>query len=98
MSMSMNNDPNLLANKDKEHLWHHLTQHKVFENSEPMIVVEGKGCVIKDHRGREYLDAVSGGVWCVNVGYGQERIANAMYEQLKKNALLCFKWGKYSGH
>jgi taurine-pyruvate aminotransferase len=32
-----------LTRQDKEHLWHHLTQHRVFETAEPMIVVEGKG-------------------------------------------------------
>ncbi|MEL7568350.1 MAG: aminotransferase [Dehalobacterium sp.] len=78
----MNTD--LLVSTDKEHLWHHITQHKVFEKQDPMIITEGKGCVIKDQNGREYLDAVSGGVWCVNVGYGQDRIANAVRSQLKK--------------
>lgn len=34
--------------------------------------------------GREYLDAVSGGVWTVNVGYGRESIANAVRDQLVK--------------
>lgn len=69
---------------DREHLWHHLTQHRHFLNQEPMIIVEGKGCIVKDHHGREYLDAVSGGVWCVNVGHGQESIAEVVYEQLKR--------------
>jgi len=71
-----------MVKHDKEHLWHHLTQHKVFETSEPMIVVEGKGLLLKDHKGNEYLDAASGGVWCVNVGYGRESIAKAVYDQL----------------
>lgn len=82
--MSMKRDPNFLVGTDKKHLWHHLTQHKVFQKQDPMVVVEGKGCVIKDQNGREYLDAVSGGVWCVNVGYGQDRIADAVWAQLKK--------------
>ncbi|MBS3975414.1 MAG: aminotransferase class III-fold pyridoxal phosphate-dependent enzyme [Syntrophomonadaceae bacterium] len=71
-----------LTRQDKKHLWHHLTQHRVFEAVEPMIVVEGKGLILKDHQGNEYLDAVSGGVWCVNVGYGRESIAKAVYDQL----------------
>lgn len=73
-----------LIRLDKEHLWHHIVQHKVFEAQEPTIMVEGKGCIVKDIRGREYLDGVSGGVWCVNVGYGQDSIAEAVYEQLKQ--------------
>lgn len=35
-----------------------------------------------DAVGREYLDAVSGGVWTVNVGYGRTSIADAVREQL----------------
>ena len=30
------------------------------------------------------LDGVSGGVWTVNVGYGRERIADAVRDQLVK--------------
>ncbi|MDQ7095259.1 aminotransferase [Desulfosporosinus sp. PR] len=72
-----------LVELDKKYYWHHLTQHKVFETQEPTIMVEGKGCIVKDVHGKEFLDGVSGGVWCVNVGYGQDTIAEAIYEQLK---------------
>jgi len=37
-----------------------------------------------DAGGKEFLDAVSGGVWTVNVGYGRESIANAVRDQLLK--------------
>ncbi|MEG6513348.1 aminotransferase [Desulforamulus ruminis] len=76
--------PEELVKLDRQNVWHHLMQHKIFETQEPTIMVEGKGCLVKDVRGREYLDAVSGGVWCVNVGYGQDSIAEAVCEQLKK--------------
>jgi len=69
---------------DKAHVWHHLLQHQAIAAKGPMIVTEAKGLRIKDINGREYLDATSGGVWCVNVGYGRDRIANAVCEQLKK--------------
>jgi len=72
-----------LIELDKKYYWHHITQHQVFETEEPTIMVEGKGCMVKDVRGREFLDGVSGGVWCVNTGYGQDAIADAIYEQLK---------------
>ena len=57
---------------DKDFLWHHLKDHSVFADKEQMVIVEGNGLVVKDIRGREYLDAVSGGVWGVVVGYGRE--------------------------
>ena len=69
---------------DKKHVWHHLTQHKVYENADPVIFVEGKGSRLTDINGKQYLDCVSGGVWTVNVGYGCEEIVDKMAEQLKK--------------
>ncbi len=77
--------PNDLTNvieADRAHLWHHLIQHKPFETTDPRIIVEGKGMRVWDQKGKEHLDAVSGGVWTVNVGYGLERIANAVRDQL----------------
>lgn len=69
---------------DGAHVWHHLTQHQPLDGKAPMMVVEGKGMRVWDANGREYLDAVSGGVWTVNVGYGRETIAKAVYDQILK--------------
>jgi taurine-pyruvate aminotransferase len=56
----------------------------MFETVDPRIMVEGRGMRVWDATGKEHLDAVSGGVWTVNVGYGRERIADAVREQLVK--------------
>ncbi|WDP88299.1 MAG: aminotransferase class III-fold pyridoxal phosphate-dependent enzyme [Desulfobacter sp.] len=77
-------DINEMVAGDKDALWHHLKPHKVFEKQEQMIIVEGDGIMVKDIRGREYMDATSGGVWSVMVGFGRESIAEAVAEQLKK--------------
>ncbi|KIY40929.1 taurine--pyruvate aminotransferase [Pseudomonas sp. 10-1B] len=69
---------------DRAHVWHHLSQHKPLEQSDPLMIVEGKGMRVWDAKGNEYLDAVSGGVWTVNVGYGRESIADAVRDQLVK--------------
>ncbi|OWU86201.1 taurine--pyruvate aminotransferase [Oceanicola sp. 22II-s10i] len=76
------NDISKIVDADRAHVWHHLTQHKPFETGEPRIIVEGKGMKVWDQKGVEHLDAVSGGVWTVNVGYGRESIANAVRDQL----------------
>ena len=60
-----------------------LVQHKPFEEATPMMMVSGEGLRITDDKGKEYLDAVAGAVWTVNVGYGRERIAKAVYDQIK---------------
>ncbi|MGR3583786.1 MAG: aminotransferase family protein [Pseudooceanicola nanhaiensis] len=78
------NDITRIVEADRAHVWHHLTQHKPFETGEPRIITEGKGMKVWDQKGVEHLDAVSGGVWTVNVGYGRESIADAVREQLVK--------------
>ena len=40
----------LLVNQDRSHVWHHLTQHKVFESNDPLVIVEGDGMVGCGHR------------------------------------------------
>ncbi|MDJ0994374.1 MAG: aminotransferase class III-fold pyridoxal phosphate-dependent enzyme [Dinoroseobacter sp.] len=78
------NDLSRVIEADRAHLWHHLMQHKSLETNDPRIIVEGKGIRVWDQTGKEHLDAVSGGVWTVNVGYGRERIADAVRDQLVK--------------
>ncbi|MGR3479166.1 aminotransferase family protein [Salipiger marinus] len=78
------NDLSHVIEADKAHVWHHLTQHKQFETGDPRIIVEGKGLRVWDQTGREHLDAVSGAVWTVNVGYGRKSIVDAISEQLMK--------------
>ncbi len=76
------NDITDVIEADRAHIWHHLTQHKPFETIDPRVIVEGKGLRVWDARGKKHLDAVSGGVWTVNVGYGRTEIADAVRDQL----------------
>ncbi|WP_207102548.1 hypotaurine--pyruvate aminotransferase Tpa [Paracoccus shandongensis] len=78
------NDLSHVVSADRAHVWHHLSQHKPYETVDPRVFVEGKGMRLWDVTGREYLDAVSGGVWTVNVGYGRTSIADAVRDQLVK--------------
>ncbi|MFY0597069.1 MAG: aminotransferase class III-fold pyridoxal phosphate-dependent enzyme [Cognatishimia sp.] len=81
------NDLSKVVAADKANVWHHLSQHKPYETSDPRIIVEGKGMRVWDQNGKEFIDAVSGGVWTVNVGYGREEICDAVRDQLMK---LCY--------
>ncbi len=84
------NDITRVVEADRAHIWHHLSQHKPYMDADaskqvdPRIIIEGKGIRVWDQKGKEHLDAVSGGVWTVNVGYGRESIANAVRDQLIK--------------
>ena len=85
MTLDLNpNDLTHIVAADRAHVWHHLSQHKQYETTDPRVFVEGKGLRLWDATGREYLDAVSGGVWTVNVGYGRTSIADAVRDQLVK--------------
>ena len=91
MDFTLSNDPGHVVEADRAHVWHHLSQHKPYEGAvDPRIIVEGKGLKVWDIKGKEHIDAVSGGVWTVNVGYGRERIGQAIAEQVTK---MCFFGG-----
>lgn len=77
-------------NSDVKNVWHHLTVH---QGKAPMIMVEGDGMYLTDINGKKYLDGTSGGVWCVNVGYGRARIADAVAAQMKKMAYYAASGG-----
>jgi taurine-pyruvate aminotransferase len=78
------NDYRDIVEADREHVWHHLSQHKKYETVDPLIIIEGKGMRVWNTVGREHLDSTSGGVWTVNVGYGRVEIADAVRDQLVK--------------
>ncbi len=86
-----------IVGSDRNHLWHHLVQHKPWQSTDPMVIVEGKGLRVWDHNGKEYLDAVSGGVWTVNVGYGRESIADAVRDQIAKMCYFANSAGNIPG-
>ena len=91
------NDISHVVEADKAHVWHHLTQHKKFDATDPQIIVEGKGMRVWNQAGREHLDAVSGGVWTVNVGYGRASIADAVRDQLVKMNYFAGSMGSIPG-
>ena len=84
MDLNYGNDYSGIVEADRANVWHHLTQHKKFDSVDPLIIIEGKGNRVWNQKGREHLDATSGGVWTVNVGYGRAEIADAVRDQLLK--------------
>lgn len=69
--------------KDKQHQIHPWTDFSDFGEKGSMVVAEAEGAYIYDADGHRYLDGI-GGLWCVNVGYGRDEIADAMAEQAKR--------------
>jgi putrescine aminotransferase len=72
-----------LVKADQEHLIHPL--HHPVDNAEPVIYVRGRGTMITDLGGHEYLDGLSG-LWNVNVGHGRTELADAAAAQIREMA------------
>ncbi len=101
MDGNLLNDIDKVVEADRANVWHHLIQHAPWTGDnpkgDPRIIVEGRGMRVWDQKGKEHLDAVSGGVWTVNVGYGRERIANAIRDQLIKLPYFAGSTGSIPG-
>jgi adenosylmethionine-8-amino-7-oxononanoate aminotransferase len=80
-----------LAALDKAHGWHPFTQMKAWcaEDHEPLILVGGEGAVLRDSRGREYLDGNSS-IWTNIHGHGHPKITGAIRDQLDRVAHVSF--------
>ncbi|NTE68278.1 aminotransferase class III-fold pyridoxal phosphate-dependent enzyme [Agrobacterium tumefaciens] len=73
-----------LAELDKRSLLHPFTALADHAKNGPRaIMASGKGVRVTDTDGRQYLDGAAG-LWCVNVGYGQQEIVDAIAEQSSK--------------
>ena len=76
-------DKRTLVDLDRSHLIHPVSNPRAHERRGVTILDSGKGAYLRDIDGRELLDAFSG-LWCVNVGYGQESVVRAATEQMRK--------------
>ena len=52
-----------LKQRDKKHIWHPLTQHKL--HPETIAIIKAKGCVLFDEDGNEYIDAIASWYTCM---------------------------------
>lgn len=80
---------------DRDHFFHpstHMGQHARGE-SPNRIVNGGEGVYITDINGRKSLDAFAG-LYCVNIGYGRTKIAEAIARQAHELAY----YHAYAGH
>ncbi len=84
-----------LAEWDRENFFHPSTHLGEFARGElaHRVIVGGTNCHIEDRDGNRLLDAFAG-LYCVNVGYGCEDIADAIAKQAKELAY----YHAYVGH
>ncbi len=66
-----------------DQLWRPLTQHSALKGKPSHFIVEAKGCYLTDQDGKSYLDTMAG-LWCVNVGYGRQELADVAQAQMAR--------------
>jgi len=76
---------NTSAQLDRAHVWHPFTQMRDWLRSEPVVIASGKGAVLRDVNGREYLDA-NASIWTNLHGHRHPKINAAITRQLRKIA------------
>jgi len=74
-----------LAKLDHRYVWHPFTQMRDWLKAEPIVIVEGKGAMLRDAHGREYFDANSS-IWTNLHGHSHPQINAAIRRQLGKVA------------
>lgn len=75
-------DPSLV-DLDRAHLIHPVSNFRAHERRGATVLASGHGPYLRDASGHELLDAFSG-LWCVNIGYGQESVVRAASEQMRQ--------------
>jgi putrescine aminotransferase len=68
---------------DRQHYLHPFTDHKDLAKKRSRIITRADGVYIYDADGNKILDGMSG-LWCVNAGYGRERLVEAATRQLRE--------------
>jgi putrescine aminotransferase len=68
---------------DAAHHLHPFTDFKALAGKGTRVIVRGDNIYLWDSEGQKILDGMSG-LWCVNVGYGQQALIDAATEQLKR--------------
>ena len=76
---------NKLAQLDRQFVWHPFTQMRDWQRCEPIVITGGNGAVLRDVRGKSYLDANSS-IWTNLHGHQHPKINAAISRQLKKIA------------
>lgn len=74
-------DDNFLRENNARHLWHPMGHPRDMHNKPPRIITGCDGVHIVDIDGHKVIDAV-GGLWCVNLGYSNDVVKEAISRQL----------------
>ncbi|OUR98203.1 adenosylmethionine--8-amino-7-oxononanoate transaminase [Flavobacteriales bacterium 33_180_T64] len=69
-----------LKERDKKHIWHPLTQHKL--HPETIGITKASGCILTDENGNKYIDAIAS--WYTSMyGHCNPQITRQVAEQMQ---------------
>ena len=74
-----------LQQMDRDSYLHPFTDSKALHEKGTRVVTGAKGVYIFDSDGNRILDAMAG-LWCVNIGYGHDELADVAAQQMKQLA------------
>jgi 4-aminobutyrate---pyruvate transaminase len=80
---SVHDRPNSIEARDIRSVVHGATNLKRHMECGPLVIEKGAGVWVTDIHGNRYIEAMSG-LWCVSLGYGQERLVAACADQMRK--------------
>ncbi|MEJ2028849.1 MAG: aspartate aminotransferase family protein [Maritimibacter sp.] len=68
---------------DAAHHMHPFTANGELAKQGARVITRASGVTLTDSEGQEILDAMAG-LWCVNIGYGRDELAEAAARQMKE--------------
>ncbi|MGQ3487911.1 aspartate aminotransferase family protein [Roseovarius pacificus] len=68
---------------DAAHHMHPFTNGNELAGRGARVITRAKGVTLTDSEGNDILDAMAG-LWCVNIGYGRDELAEAAARQMKE--------------
>ncbi len=72
-----------LQEMDAAHHLHPFTHANALAKKGPRVITAAKGVWLKDSEGEEIIDGMAG-LWCVNIGYGRDELAEAAARQMRE--------------
>jgi adenosylmethionine-8-amino-7-oxononanoate aminotransferase len=74
---------NSLIELDRAHLVHPVASYRGHEKAGVRVIASGSGATLTDTTGHRLVDGFAG-LWCVNAGYGQQRLVDAATRQMQE--------------
>jgi len=83
MSQAKSNQTKRWQEMDARHHLHPFTTHADLAGKGARVITRAEGVYVYDSEGNKFIDGMAG-LWCVQVGYGREELAEAGYKALKE--------------